>query len=149
MSKIMFEFYNDLLERYEVETLHANQVDGCNYQYKIDNIPFFVQGYSYGDVVEVEASENDIPKVIGLVTESGNSTVNIIFFNKNTNEQDIILNEIVSMGLSYEGLQGVLPGYFSVNVPKYVDYEEVRHFLRSKHMDLDFREACLAHTEDS
>lgn len=140
--KINFEFYNDILEEDTTESVWAIVVDENQGLYKIDSIPFFVKDFAWGDVVFAELEDENL-QVKELKEESGHSTIQIIFFDSNAIQP--VISFLESEGCSWEG--SYMPEYFSVDVPKDVDYRPVKKFLRSMKSKekLGFREACLAH----
>jgi len=144
-AKIRFEFYNQVLEREEVETMWAEVLDDCQGFYKLDNIPFFVTSFATEDIVKAIKVDDGFPKVTGLVKESGNSTINIIFLNNDEQYKSIILKRLTNLGAEYEGMESLASGYYSLNIPKNVDYRAIYEFLSSENENLDFREACIAH----
>lgn len=141
--KIKFEFYNTFLEKNEVETMWAKLVDDKQLYYQLENIPFFVQGFSFGDIVKVEESE-DFPKVLHLVKESGNGTLNIIFLDpENEVYKKEILAKIEGLGCGYSGIENIVKGYYSVNIPENKNYEKIVELLENEENKIDFREAWL------
>ena len=144
MSKVKFLFYNEVLERDEVESLWANIIDGEKGFYRLDNIPFFVKNYASDDIVHAELIDDELV-VTGLIEGSGNSTINIIFFNDKI--KDDLLKRISELGAEYEGLEKVIKGYYTVNVPKSVDYMPIYTLLKELEdkEELSFREASLEH----
>ncbi len=128
--KVRFEFYNDILDRDEVESMHADLVDEEKGLYKLNNIPFFVKGYAADDIVKAEMVDDGLPKVTELIEESGNSTINIIFFEQDKEDyKKRILKELNELGGEYEGMEGMIKGYYSLNIPKDKDYKIIYHFL--------------------
>lgn len=137
-EKIKFVYY-DLEDNLAVESVWALR-EG-NY-FRIKNIPFFAPNISYDDLISVEEDEEEL-FFEDIIETSGNSTLQIIIYNKN----DIadITKTIEHLGCGWEGSH--LEGYISVNVPKEVDYTNVREYLdKMLGMEkLDYKEACLAH----
>lgn len=136
--KINFVYY-DLDEELATESVWAEKEN--NY-YRIKNIPFFAPNISYDDLISVEEDEEEL-FFEDIIETSGNSTLQIIIYNKN----DIadITKMIEHFGCDWEGSH--LEGYISVNVPKEVDYTNVSEYLdKMLGMEkLDYKEACLAH----
>lgn len=136
--KINFVYY-DLDEELATESVWAEKEN--NY-YRIKNIPFFAPNISYDDLISVEEDEEEL-FFEDIIETSGNSTLQIIIYNKN----DIadITKMIEHFGCGWEGSH--LEGYISVNVPKEVDYTNVSEYLdKMLGMEkLDYKEACLAH----
>lgn len=147
MKKIIFRFWNDILDEDYIEGVWAELVDEEKGHYKIDNIPFFVTSYSNGDIVKVE-KESDELVVKELVEPSGNSTLNIKFF-KGADKEDT-LEKLISYGCEYENMEDVITGYYSVNVPASVSYQPLYELLNEleSREQLGFREACLCHNRE-
>jgi len=145
MKKLTFKFWNDILDEDYVETVWAEIIDEEKGHFQIENVPFFVKSYSVGDIVFAEL-ENDELIVKDLVEESGNSTVNIVFLK--TEYKEKVLKELNYLGCDFEGLESILPGYYSLNISRKVNYIPIHNYLSSLEKDevLSFREACLAHT---
>lgn len=147
MKKIIFRFWNDILDEDYTERVWAEPVNEKEGHYRIDNIPFFVTSYSDGDIVKVEKEAEELI-VKELVEPSGNTTVNIIFFeNANKNET---LDKLVAYGCEYEGMEKVITGYYTLNVPEAVDYQPIYKLLHELELaeQLSFREACLYHDKE-
>lgn len=108
--------------------------------YEIDSIPFFAPNIALGDVVTVE-SEDGLLHFDDFVKSSGNSTLQIVFFEKDYFNS--LVTELESDGCTWEGYDD---GYLSVNVPSDINYGIVKRKLLSysgKKL-IDFREACLS-----
>ena len=141
MDKIIFE-YTDLNEEYALESAWAEKKGEF---YELRNILFYAYGYSFGDLVSVENRNGEL-YVIGLVEESGHSTIRIIFYNDET--VYTTSEHLQSMGCSFEGSN--IPTLVSVDIPPNVNYSPIRKFLiEGEISDLwGFEEACLAHELD-
>lgn len=138
MEKILFE-YRDLNGGYAIESAWAEKVG--NY-YKLNNILFYASNYSWGDIVKVENRNGEL-YVIGLVKESGHSTIRIIFYKKE--DIDPTIERLKDMGCDFEGSN--IPSLISVDVPPEVNYSDVRQFLDvgEENEMWSYQESCLAH----
>jgi hypothetical protein len=78
-----------------------------------------------------------------LIEASGHSTVQIVFFKPEYFGQ--VTKDLINLKCDWEGYNS--NSYISVDVPKAVNYNEVRKYLDKKLTDkiLDFKESCLAH----
>lgn len=136
--KVNFVYY-DLNKELATESVWAEKEN--NY-YRIKNIPFFAPNISYDDLISVEEDEDEL-FFEDIIEKSGNSTLQVIIYNKD-DVADITKN-IEQLCCGWEGSH--LEGYISVNVPKEVNYTNVREYLnRMLNMEkLDYKEACLEH----
>ena len=142
LVKVYFDFFNTVLNEDYTESLWAIVVDESKGYYALDNIPFFVESYSYKDVVYA-ILENGRLTVQDLIEESGHSTLQIILF-KPEHEPEV-QQRLEILGCSWEGSH--LPDYFSVDVPAQIEYSLISTYLESQAEQevLAYREACLAH----
>lgn len=140
--KLIFRFFNTVLDKDYVESVWAQTVDEEQGVYQLDNIPFFVTSYALGDIVLAEDEDGELV-VKGLVEESGNTTLQIIAMQADVVDIQQALQEL---GCSWE--ESHLADYFSVNVPSVARYAPIKKYLRKAEKQglLSFREACLAHS---
>ncbi|MDB5070059.1 MAG: hypothetical protein JWM87_1170 [Candidatus Eremiobacteraeota bacterium] len=47
-------------------------------RYKVDNVPFFAKNLSFGDIVQTESTEDELPNVSSVLERSGHSTYRVI-----------------------------------------------------------------------
>jgi len=88
--------------------------------FRIKNIPFFIDGIAYDDVIEVEPVQDRFI-VKRVVSPSGNSTVWI--FLESEPAATRFVAELKRLGCGVEG--GVLHNYLAFNIPSSVDGEHV------------------------
>ena len=127
-AKVLFRVPNEDGSA-EVETLWATNVGGDNY--RLDNSPFWAYGVSWEDVVFAPFSTDEgFPTFQSVVAKAGNRTVRVIFDPPvaDGNESDKVLQGLVSLGCSYEGMNFK---YVSVNIPPCVALDAVRSYLIS------------------
>lgn len=55
-------------------------------RYKVDNVPFFAKNLSFGDIVQTESADHEMPYVSAVLERSGHSTYRVIV-NANLNEK--------------------------------------------------------------
>lgn len=113
---------------------------GSNYE--IDNIPFFVQGISYGDIVEAD-NVNDELWFRSVVKKSDNSTLRVICFD--TSKVMEVRNHLSSLGCSSE--LSHIEGLFAVDIPENCDYSTIQKYLDQKEQEdiLEYEEASIRH----
>ncbi len=131
--------YHDLEGNLAVEGVWATK-EGEYYRMK--NVPFFAPNLAYNDLICVEDDEGEL-FFDSLIEPSGHTTIQIVFFNLEFFKQ--VTEDLTKFNCDWEGSH--LKGYISVDVPKFVNYSEVRKYLKRKSKEniLDFKEACLAH----
>jgi Domain of unknown function (DUF4265) len=135
--KVIFEHSNANGE-YELESAWATKVGD---HYKLDNILFYAPEYSLGDIVSVEERSGEL-YVIGLVKESGHSTVRILF----NDQKDVqsTRDQLKKMGCDSE--LSNIPTLIAVDIPPQVNYANIRDFLEGgKSGKWGYEESCLAH----
>lgn len=93
--------------------------------YRIKNIPFFIDGISFDDLISIIHLSDDLVEIDEVIQASGNST--IWLYVKDELHGAEALNAIKLLGCGVEG--GVLEGYFSLNVPSHVDIKEVNAII--------------------
>ncbi|MCJ8270674.1 MAG: DUF4265 domain-containing protein [Psychrosphaera sp.] len=89
--------------------------------FQIKNIPMFIEGISYDDVVETTLIERNRHRIINTCQRSDNSTIWVVVYDDKYESE--ILKSFREVGCSVEG--GNPEGYFGVNVPYAVDIEKV------------------------
>ncbi|OQY89922.1 MAG: hypothetical protein B6D41_10090 [Chloroflexi bacterium UTCFX4] len=88
-----------LPDTFNAELLWAKPVG--NNLYRLMNIPFDAMGYSEGDIVRTVPTGN-MPTVVEIQEDSGNGTLRLFFKDSSNTEAQEILNELVSVGCTYE-----------------------------------------------
>ncbi len=108
--------------------------------YKLDNIPFYVKGVSFGDVVSAKVVEGCI-YMKELLTPSGHSTVRLWFANEN--DVQPVRESLKSMGCNSEISDQ--PRLLAVDIPPSISYEIIRAYLDEGESNgkWDYEEACL------
>lgn len=127
----------------ESESVWAEQNPDGNY--RIKNVPFFVQGVSFGDVVRAE-QKNDQLVFKDVVQHSGHSTYRIFAHNGRHQPQVVdLLAELNRLHCTYEAATEKLVG---IDVPPEADIREVYHVLENAEEQglIDFQEGHCGHS---
>lgn len=110
--------------------------------YEIDNIPYFIRGFSTGDKVRAEFIEGEL-RYVEFVEASGNTTYRIFV----TQEALVprIVEELTYLGVQYEGTH--IPRLVALSVPAQVDLAPIRAYLEAGEASglLDYEEAAIRH----
>ena len=124
-EKILFRVYNNILEKYTVETLWGIRQKNASH-YEIDSIPFYAT-IACGDIVLAEYDEDEQTTAFKEILEhSGNSTVQVIILTE-TLEINSLRNLLNRMGCESEALDSK---YFTINVPYNIQYTPVKNKLQ-------------------
>jgi len=141
--KILFRFYNDLLEEETVETMWAEIMDEDAGIYILSSIPFYAPDLACGDVISaIYNDQNEMLTYKETVSFSGNSTVQVVVLDKSAVTNDI--REVFDgLGCVTEKLK---EGYFVIDVPVDLKYAPIRAKLQelSEKGLIDYAEPCLS-----
>lgn len=70
-------------------------------RYRLQNSPFAAYGYAEGDIVRCIWQDGWL-EVVSTVSDSGNGTIRLLFRDARSPAAQYILNELVSVGCTYE-----------------------------------------------
>lgn len=104
------------------ETLWARELDGNLFQ--IDNIPFFVIGVSYEDVVTASYIDNQLC-FDEVVHASGHSTVRVVVYDES--QMQPLRQSLQNYGCSDE--LSHLPNLVSIDIPPEIELSQIIDFL--------------------
>lgn len=141
--KILFRFYSDVLEELTTETMWAEPIDEETGIYQLNSIPFYAPNLASGDVIS--AAYNDDEEMLTYketVSYSGNSTIQVIIFDKMAVTNDI-MEVFQILGCSTEQFK---ESYFVIDVPVDLNYAPIRAKLKelSEAGIIDYAEPCLS-----
>ena len=97
--------------------------------YRLLNIPYYAIGYAEGDIVHC-VERGDWKEVINLEQDGGNGAIRIVFADSESPEAQHILDELVSVGCTYERASSEL---VAVTVPPNLDipFSQMANYLNS------------------
>lgn len=121
--KLTFRLSEDEQGPYPVstESLWCQPQDGgC---YRIENIPFFLEGLSYGDLVTIREVEDEpnVYLINEIIEQSGYSTIWVLV--KERAGGMAVIDALATQGCTREG--GVFPDLYAISVPPTVDLQDV------------------------
>lgn len=137
--KIKFFYWHEGEEAERIESMWAIHI-GENY--KIENIPFYVQEYALGDIIKVNEKDGQL-YAEELVEESGHSTVQIVFLDENIIGET--RDELKSFGCSSEISDKTF--LIALDIPPEISYHGVIRPYLEKGCNTglwDYQEACIA-----
>nr|WP_160250268.1 DUF4265 domain-containing protein [Mixta theicola] len=125
MEKIFFNL--TVVDDYppvSTESLWAEKLTSGNY--RIQNIPFYSKDVSFNDVISVKKGQDGECLFHKIVRYSGNSTLRVIFFEKEVIEK--VINKLVRLGCSWESMNDT---FYSINVPHDSNLNKVIKYLEN------------------
>ncbi|MCB0719876.1 MAG: DUF4265 domain-containing protein [Bacteroidetes bacterium] len=99
-------------------------IELANGHYRIENIPFFAVGVSYGDVVEAQTTTDSLD-FVRVVSPSKHSTIRLIVFD--SAKVAAVREKVSSFGCDSE--RSHLPRLIAIDVPPQADIAGVDAFL--------------------
>ena len=102
--------------------------------YRLDNIPFYAYRLSWGDILEAEPREHDMPLYLRVVEKSGHRTMRVILDppSDQSEESQSVLDTLRKLGCTFEGVNHV---YIAVDIPPDVDLQAVVEYLMTLEHD--------------
>ena len=124
---------------FDIESVWATAEDTG---YRIDNIPFYVRGYAWGDVISAMPDPDGMLRVTRLVTASGHSTVRLWFGEDHVGDVQKVRDKLRAMRCDSEV---DLARLVAVDIPPDVPYAQIRQYLEElvRTGVLEYEEACL------
>jgi len=113
-----------------VETPWADSLGGK--LYRLENSPWWRGDLSWRDVVRAEPLEDgDFPTVVALVEAGGHKTLRVLFdAGISAAGQRLLLEELVTLGATYEGTGAEREGVYAIDVAPDIDVGPVDAALR-------------------
>lgn len=116
--------------------------------WRIKNIPFFVDGVAFDDIVKLSMLETGEYIIDLVLEESGNSTI-WVYINNKVGEN--CLQELKNIGCGVEG--GVFEGYYAVNVPALLNWSTIENalglFIDNEDISVDYPCVRAKHNGES
>ncbi|OIH22516.1 DUF4265 domain-containing protein, partial [Acinetobacter baumannii] len=112
----------------------------------IRSIPLFAPNLAFDDLIQVEIDDKTL-YFDDLIKPSNNSTLRIVFFNNDIKCIEKILTTLESYLCDWEGFES--RHYYTINIPKKVDYALIKKYLDDRKDFLDYEESCLSDKHSS
>lgn len=139
--KVWFELEEDW-HKQATETLWAIKVGSDSYQ--LENVPFYVKGVSFGDIVSVRVDDERL-MFQSIISTSGHSTYRIIL-SPETNDEKFInyWKSLEEIGCTYEKVRDK---FYAIDVPAATDIYAAYSLLESGEENevWDFEEGNCGH----
>ena len=110
-------------------------------EYRLDNILFYANEYSLGDLLQIESSNGEL-YVTGLIEESGHSTIRILL--STSNRVVIVRKELKDLGCDSE--LSNLETLISVDIPPTINYNDLISYMEKgeQEWNWEYEEACIS-----
>lgn len=98
---------------------------------KLDNIPFFVRGYAWGDLVRFTTNDDGVLQATELVEPSGGCTIRLIPIGneRSGDSHQAILDVFLPLGVHGEGFSRY--NLIALSVPAEVDVAAVKQLVKA------------------
>lgn len=141
--KVLFRFYSNILEEETIETMWVEIMDEAGDLYILDSIPFYAPNLASGDIISAAYDEDE--KMLTYketVSFSGNSTIQVIVFDKTVDTNDI-RDVFHNLGCVTEKFKD---RYFVIDVQADLNYAPIRAKLKelTDAGVIDYAEPCLS-----
>ncbi len=97
-------------------------------EYRLESVPFYVRGVSYGDIVSAsEKEEHGILFFDKVLKDSGHFTIRLLIQDENDNTDNVLKSFLRQNGADIENVR---KGFFAVDIPPSSDIEKIREYLK-------------------
>jgi hypothetical protein len=112
------------------------------YRFYLENIPFFVRGLAYGDLVQA-VPDHEIQEFVfdHVLERSGHSTLRILFMDESEDLRNRVLSGLEALGCRLEATNTT--HHLSLDVPPESSYVAVRELLGHYSGDVGYEEAFV------
>jgi len=141
--KVLFRYDSPVLDEVTVETMWAFKVNEGKGIYRLDNIPFYGPPIAPNDEFYAEFDEDEGRLTYRYITKYSDYSVVLVVIMKDDFDKEMIRDEFKALNCTSEGFGD---GYFSMEIPKDVDYSTIKPKL-DKHSSgglLDYSEPVLS-----
>jgi hypothetical protein len=112
-----------------VERLWGEKTE-AKYEIRVVNTPFFARGIAFGDLIRVRPDSERRELVFeSFTSESGHSTIRVIFLEKG--EKESVEEKFRAVGCNLSSLRG-FASLIAVDIPPSVNYAGLRKWLLRK-----------------
>lgn len=131
MFKVAFDLESERADwpPVSVERLWGEKTE-VKYEIRVANTPFFARGIAFGDLIRVRP-DNERRELVfeSFTSESGHSTIRVIFLDKG--ERESVEEKFRASGCNLSSSHS-FASLIAVDVPPLVNYEKLRQWLLRK-----------------
>lgn len=148
-KKVVFKYHSNVLNKAVKETMWALEIDAQKGHYQLDSIPFYGASIATNDIFKASFDELEGALVYeSTVTTSENSIV-LVMITEAAYDKELLRQAFKNHHCDSEGLND---SYFSMEIPKSVDYASIKELLENYQSQeiINYAEPCLSkkHRED-
>lgn len=148
-KKVLFKYYSKVLNQEVRETMWAMEVDAEKGHYQLDSIPFYGPSIATNDIFKAVYDEVEECLVYEQTVQASDNSIVLVIITKTAYDQELLRQEFKNRHCDSEGLND---SYFSMEVPKSVDYVPIKDLLEVYQNEavINYAEPCLSkkHRED-
>ncbi len=138
LVKIFFE-WKDEDGTLRSESMWAEGLDRDSF--RLDNVPFFMYGISYNDILNTVIKENSF-FFNKIIKRGGHSTLRAYFLNKNKDQQERIVENISTLGATIERAS---EPHVAIDIPSSIKLEPIIDLLKKAESEgvLEYEEGFI------
>jgi hypothetical protein len=148
-KKVVFNYYSNVLNREVKETMWALEVDPEKGYYKLDSIPFYGPSIATNDIFKATFDEAEGFLVYETTITTSENSIILVMITEVGYNKELLRKEFKNLYCDSEELNDT---YFSMEVPKSVDFTLVKELLETYQAKevINYAEPCLSkkHRED-
>ncbi len=148
-KKVMFKYYSNVLNKEVKETMWALEVDPEKGHYQLDSIPFYGASIATNDIFKASFDDAEGFLVYETTVSTSENSIILVMLTEAGYDKELLRQEFKNLHCDSEGLND---HYFSMEIPKSVNYNLVKDLLEDYQAKeiINYAEPCLSkkHRED-
>lgn len=142
-KKVLFKYYSTVLNKEVKETMWAMEVDSEKGHYQLDSIPFYGPSIATNDIFKATFDEVEGFLVYEQTIQASDNSIVLVIITKEGYDKELLRQEFKNRHCDSEGLND---SYFSMEIPKAVDYIPIKSLLDQYQSEsiINYAEPCLS-----
>lgn len=148
-KKVLFKYHSNVLGKEVKETMWALEIDAQKGHYQLDSIPFYGASIATNDIFKANFDELEGFLVYESTVSTSENSIVLVMIIEAKCDKELLRQEFKNRHCDSEGLND---SYFSMEIPKSVDYANIKALLEDYQSQtmINYAEPCLSkkHRED-
>lgn len=142
-KKVVFKYHSNVLNKIVKETMWALEIDLEKGYYQLDSIPFYGPSIATNDIFKATFDEAEGFLVYEKTIESSENSIILVIITEESYDKELLRQEFKHRHCESEGLND---SYFSMEIPKAVDYAPIKELLEEYQSQgmINYAEPCLS-----